>query len=124
MKPVYTNTAAGVTAGQQVFQNVTDGTYASENTTVAVGTGDGTKVTFNATLAPAPVRPSTLTVTAGAVSGADNGTGMIVGTGVSGTIDYATGALSVKFTVAPANGVVVAAKYRYDSEQKIGRAHV
>lgn len=117
VKPVYTNTGAGVTAGQQVFQNVTDGTYASENTTVAVGTGNGSLTNFTATLAPAPVRPSTLTVTAGAVSGTDNGTGMIVGTGISGIINYTTGAINVTFTAAPANGVVVAAKFRYDSEQ-------
>ncbi len=69
VKPVYTQSAAGVTAGQQVFRNVTDGTYASERTTFSVGTGNAVLVTFTATLAPVPVRPGTLTVAAGAISG-------------------------------------------------------
>jgi hypothetical protein len=47
----------------------------------------------------------------------DNGSGAISGTGISGTINYTTGAYSVTFTVAPANGVAVTATARYDSEQ-------
>jgi hypothetical protein len=41
VKPVFTSTAAGVTAQQEVFRNITDGTYASESVIVALGTGDG-----------------------------------------------------------------------------------
>lgn len=117
VRPVYTQTAAGVTAGQQVFKTVTDGSYASERTTGIVGTGDGTDTTFSATLAPAPVRAGTLQVTAGSVVGSDNGSGMIIGTGVSGTINYATGAVALTYTAAVANGTNIVASYRYDSEQ-------
>lgn len=46
----------------------------------------------------------------------DNGSGVISGAGVTGTINYTTGALSVTFTSAPASGAVVAAQYQYDME--------
>lgn len=117
VRPVYTQSGAGVTAGDQVFRKVTDGTYASETTTAAIGTGDGTLTTFTATLTVLPVRPGSVTVAAGAVTGKDNGVGGITGTGISGTINYATGAVSLTATTAPANGVVIAASYNYDSEQ-------
>jgi hypothetical protein len=116
VNPVYSNTAAGVVAGQTVFQEYTDGTYASEAITQIAGTGNGTTATFAGTLATLPVRASSLVFTAGAVVGTDNGQGVITGTGVSGTINYATGAFSVTYTTDPANGVVVTATYRYSSE--------
>lgn len=120
VRPVYTNSAAGVTAGQQVFQHVTDGTYASENTTIVIGTGNATLTTFAATAAPVPVRPGTflLSTSDGTVSGADNGSGEITGTGLSaGTINYTTGAISVTFAAAPANATSITGSFRYDSEQ-------
>lgn len=118
VKPVFTNTGAGVTAGQEIFKNQTDGTYASESVNTAVGTGDDVDVTFAISLAPVPVRPGTVKVAAGAANGVDDGSGNITGTGIdTGTIDYATGALSVTFDAAVANGVAVTAVHRYDSEQ-------
>jgi len=124
VRPVYSSSAAGVSAGGQVFKSVTDGTYSSEQTTMAVGTGTGAATTLATltgavtTLTPVPVRPGTLTITAGSVVGTDNGTGIITGTGISsGTINYTTGAIAVTWSAAPANGTVVTAKFRYDSEQ-------
>ena len=117
VRPVYTHSGGGVTAGQQVFKHQTDGTYASETATTAIGTGDGADTTFNGTVGPLPVRPGTAAVTAGNVKAVDNGVGGLSGTGVTGTINYATGAVALTFTVAPANGVVIAASHRYDSEQ-------
>lgn len=117
VKPIFTNSGAGVTAGQEVFKNPTDGTYASTKINVAVGTGDGTEDDFGSTLAPAPVRPGTFSVAAGAVTGTDNGAGLITGTGItSGTINYTTGVWTVKFATAPAAAVPVTATYSYDSE--------
>lgn len=117
VKPIFSDNGGGVSAGQQIFKNPTDGTYSSEQTTQVVGTGNGSTTAFNATLAPVPVRPTTLSISAGAVTGKDNGSGQIVGTGISGTINYTTGALSVTFTAAPANAQAIAATFRYDSEQ-------
>lgn len=118
VRPVFTSSAGGVTAGQQVFKTVTDGTYASENVTQVLGTGNGTLVTFSGTLTPHPVRPSSITVTAGTISGTDNGSGIIFGTGISaGTVDYVGGVISVTFSAAVANGTGISVVFRYDSEQ-------
>ena len=65
-----------------------------------------------------PVRPGTVYVSAdgGTVVGNDDGNGTITGTGItSGTIDYATGAISITFTAAPADEPVVS--YVYDNEE-------
>lgn len=117
VQPVFSNTGGGVNAGDQIFKNPTDGTYASESISQVLGTGNGTTTAFNGTLAPQPIRPGTVTVTAGNVKATDNGAGVLSGTGVSGTINYATGAVSVTYTTAPANGASVAAQFKYDSEQ-------
>ena len=45
---------------------------------------------------------------------ADNGSGGLTGTGIaSGTIDYATGALSVTYTVDPASALPITMSYSY-----------
>jgi hypothetical protein len=73
-----------------------------------IGFGNGSTVTFTGNL-PAPILPGTVMVTAGTVTGTDNGLGAISGVGVSGSINYGTGAISVTFTTAPAAGVLVEA---------------
>lgn len=128
VKPVYSNTAAGVTAGNQVFRTVTDGTYASERVSFAIGTGNASATTFATlvgavvTLAPVPVRPGTVTIyVAGAAIATDDGNGNFTVTATTphltaGTIDYTTGAITGTFSAAPANAAAVTAGYRYDSE--------
>lgn len=77
-----------------------------------IGTGNGSQTTFSGTLSDYPTAPKSITVTAGSVEGKDDGCGRIVGTGISsGTINYETGAISVTFSSAPANGVVVKVAY-------------
>ena len=75
---------------------------------IGIGFGNGATVAFAGNLA-APILPSTVTVTAGAVTATDNGAGVISGVGVSGTVNYSSGAISVTFTAAPATGVLVGA---------------
>jgi len=76
---------------------------------VGIGFGNGATVAFAGNL-PAPVLPDTVTVTAGAVTGTDNGLGAITGAGIaSGSINYSSGAISLTFTTAPASGVLVEA---------------
>jgi cytochrome c peroxidase len=77
-------------------------------TTTNQGTGDGSTVTFVGKL-PAPLLFSTVNVTAGLLSGQDDGLGNIISdTGdVTGTVDYTTGDLSLTFTTAPALGDIV-----------------
>jgi len=73
----------------------TTGTYQT------IGTGDGTKTTFSGTVTPIPPG-NLLEVEAGAVTGFSNSSGVITGSGVSGTVIYTTGAYSVTFSTAPA----------------------
>ena len=81
-------------------------------TAVAVGTGDATTTTFTATLSNSPIAVFTLKVkVAGTVVATDNGRGKLTGTGVSGTVNYATGAVSVTFTTAPAAAAAITADY-------------
>lgn len=84
-----------------------------------VGTGNNSQILFPYTTAHTPVladptHVSGVTVTAGSIIGTDNGigpTGAITGTGITGTIVYATGVVSVTFTPAPLISVPVTVRY-------------
>jgi hypothetical protein len=82
-----------------------------------LGVGDGSTTSFTGTLTP-PVLPGSIQVIAGAVIGTDNGVGAISGAGISsGTINYATGAISVTYAAAPAAGVQVLVDYSPTTNQ-------
>jgi hypothetical protein len=118
-KPVFTNTAGGVMAGQEIFRDQTDGTYSAMTTqNFILGYGDGTVVTFNLPTAnqKALLRQNSIRLEAGAVRGQDDGNGMIFGNGVSGTVDYPTGAITVTFNVAPPTGTVIYLTMQVDYE--------
>lgn len=111
----YGTTKGKVVAGQKLVKDF-NAYYSSEHIDEEViGTGGGTS--FTSTLDFTPVKAGTVKVVAGAVSGADTGTGGITGTGiVSGAIDYNTGAISVTFTSAVSASVNVIATYDYNME--------
>ena len=78
----------------------------------SIGTGDGSNKSFTAILAKAPLRPSSLSVGDGTETFIDDGLGRLAGdAGGTGTVAYATGAVSVTFNAAPANAAAVAADY-------------
>ena len=83
----------------------------------AVGDGATTTFTFDLQNIPAieydPNKASglRLSVSAGSVTGDDNGDGTISGTGVSGTVGYSNGEISVTFTTAPPSGTNITANY-------------
>jgi hypothetical protein len=77
---------------------------------LVIGVGNGVLITFTATLM-APILRGSLTVTAGAVTGADNSLGLITGANISGTVNYQTGAISVTFAAAPAANASVTAAW-------------
>jgi hypothetical protein len=81
-----------------------------------LGTGDALAKTFTSALDFLPVKASTVVVTADTITGTDNGLGVIAGTGITGTVDYVTGAISVTFTAAPALNIPVNAAYSYNME--------
>lgn len=74
-------------------------------TTITVGNGTNAGP-FSGTVTRTPIEPKAVVVTAQTgVSGTDDGLGNISGPGiVSGSIDYNTGAVTVKFSGAPPNG--------------------
>lgn len=77
-----------------------------------VGTGNGTLTTFTTVLDEFPIEPGTVSVTAGAVTFTDDGYGRLFSSaGGSGTVRYDTGACSVTFGTAPANGVAITSDY-------------
>lgn len=90
-------------------------TSAAAITSESLGTGNGATTIFSGTLLNHGVTPSSITITAGSVTGTDNGAGVIAGTGISaGSINYATGAWSVTFSTAPANAVAITGAYTPD----------
>lgn len=126
IKPVFSNSAGGVTAGQQVFQNITDGTYAStlQSIQLTQAAGDATGKTFTGTIPNFPIRPGSVFVVVNTGGSGDsqfvNGrdyvnsdpnvaVGQIIGTGIaSGSVNYATGVVTVVLDSAPsaATGLV------------------
>src|SRR5579871_2055365 len=92
-------------------------TFGSSGTTIsaeAVGTGDGSTLTYGTTLAAQAVSKYSLQIlVAGKPVGGDTGNGSLWGPNFSGTINYTTGALSIKFASghAPASGAAITANY-------------
>jgi hypothetical protein len=80
----------------------------------SVGTGNGSTVTFTHTIGHLAVVPGTVVITAGAVVATDDGNGNLIGTGIAtGTINYATGAISITYSAAPANTVPITVAYNF-----------
>ena len=82
--------------------------------TQTIGTGDGSKTSFTATLTHWPVNPNSVNVTDGTNILRDDGTGNLVlvsGTGVSGWIGYDNHTIHLSYTTAPASGTTITAKY-------------
>jgi hypothetical protein len=112
----YATTKGATTAGKEMIKNL-DVYYSSEQVKgEIIGTGDGSTTHFTHTANFVPLKKNTVVVTAGTVVGTDDGAGNIVGTGITGTVDYETGAIDVTFSTAPDAGVPIVLDYRYDME--------
>ncbi|HME37171.1 MAG TPA: hypothetical protein VKF84_18210 [Candidatus Sulfotelmatobacter sp.] len=82
--------------------------------TQPVGTGDGATTVFTFALKNIPIERGTVEiVVAGSTAATDNGSGVISGGTVSGTIDYDGGAVSLTFAAAPALGTPIAVIHEY-----------
>lgn len=118
VKPLYSDTAAGVRAGQEAYRYPTDGTYASDIASLILASGDGSTTTFAATLAPLPIRAGTLSlIQGGRAAATDDGKGLISGPGITGVINYKTGVFSATYTTAPLTGEAMVVEWRYDYER-------
>lgn len=123
IQPRYTQSAGGVTAQSQVFQTMTDGTYASEQITATLGTGNGAITVFGASLV-APIRKGTVKIYRGTTLVAtDDSNGNIPGLDgavvITGSVDYNMGAMTVTWGTAPASGTVTC-QYLNDTETATG----
>jgi nicotinamidase-related amidase len=126
LKPRFTNSLpagsiGAVTAGDEIFKNPTY-YYASEIVGQTLGTGTGAVVTWSGVLGHQPIRPNSVTITTvvGGVTktAVDNGSGLLTGTGFSGTntVNYTSGAITVTAAVAADNGAPIVATYSWNSE--------
>lgn len=126
------DTRGNATAGEQledprVIGKTLSG-YANSAVENEVGdTGDALATTFTFTLSNFPVLSQSLKIhmETGAVEGQDvgpasaatSGVGRIFGSGVSGTVTYATGVVALTFAVAPSSGNDIRADYQQNLEQ-------
>ena len=86
----------------------------SFKTAQAFAVGDGVKTVFTLALASTPVEPGSVQVfAAGLQTGADNGSGVLTGAGLAGSIDYIAGKATLTFATAPASGTTAALFYEY-----------
>lgn len=90
-------------------------TYASEVIDQEfLGTGTGSKAEFAGNFSWLPVKPNSVKGVCDTVKFTDDGNNNLVGTGVSGTIDYESGAFVLTFTTEPAEGKKIEASYEYN----------
>jgi hypothetical protein len=79
-----------------------------------IGTGNNSQTEFIAKLYGG-ISPGTVSVKVSRAHVAtDNGGGSIVGTDVSGTVDYISGWISLNFTTPPASGALINIDYNYN----------
>ena len=84
-----------------------------EDETAFAQESSGSETVFEGNLEFIPVKPGTVEFTMDTTTIKDDGTGKLTGTGVSGTLDYETGAYKITFTAAPAAGDCYV-NYEYD----------
>lgn len=90
-----------------------------------IGTGDGSTTSFSTTLAYTPVRPGTAVIyvdgnavaTSGTVTSGVEALVAINTSGITGTINLATGAIALTASTAPANAKAITVEYRYNMDQ-------
>ena len=131
LKYLYGNNKGVIKAGTEMnspFTGINGDSFNFSNDVIdgeTVGTGDGATTSFSVSLGYTPVRSGKTVITVGGVevakvAGTSDGIDMlegINGSGVTGSINLATGEITLSFTTAPAMDATVAAVYRYDMDQ-------
>ncbi len=120
----------GTTAGNDdktgLYMSYIDKALLSSYTQVtgeSYGTGNGVTTTFTHTLAviSAPKTAMYVSVTDGTETFIDDRNGLMVGSlGGTGTVNYATGAVSVTFATAPANTQPITCSYYHETATSTG----
>ena len=118
VKPVYSNTKGTSLANATAFSSALQAS--EEVVDPASQTPNGSIQDFTWTPSYSPLRTGTIQILVNGVPvGADNGQGVITGTGItSGTVSYdgGSGAIVVKLIAAPVSGDEVTALYLFNSE--------
>jgi hypothetical protein len=81
----------------------------SQNQSIGVGAPGVTA--FSATLLATPIVPGSVQIYNNAFLASDNGSGAITATGLTGTVNYSTGALTLTFATPPATMSLVSTIY-------------
>lgn len=107
---VATSTRGNIQAGSTLFAPIggevnTPIGYASDTTTLVVAQTADATTEYNFTVGSVPLRPYKQIVQIGEMTARDDGNGHLIGYGVQGTINYVTGAGTLKFFDQPAVGV-------------------
>lgn len=103
-----------------------NGTVYTSVTNEVLATGDGVQTTFSGTLAFKGSNPKAncfglaLNMNPSGITATDNFLGVISGTGVTGTINYITGAYSLTFTVPPTNTHQIRMSYQWENSNVKG----
>ena len=121
LKYLYGSSKGNIKKGDEIFTFNNIAGYDNRNYTGEIVEDEAiteceagnTVKTFTGNLAYIPLIPGTVHILAGAVTAVDNGQGVLTGTGVTGTINYATGAYEITYTTAPVS-TDIAANYEFD----------
>lgn len=103
-----------------------NGTVYTSVTNEVLATGDGVQVTFSGTLAFKGSNPKAncfgmaLNMNPSGITATDNFLGVISGTGVTGTINYITGAYSLTFSAPVAGGTQIRMSYQWENSNSKG----
>lgn len=115
LKYLYGSNKGSVKAGTEFSSafglGETSPMYSSEEIDQEVLGASG-ETNYEGNLAYYPIRPGTIKVTVGGVEVTDNGNGALSGSGVTGTVDYASGQFTLDFGETPASDDPVAS-YQY-----------
>lgn len=117
----------GINDETSVYTSFIDELNYTTVTAENIGTGNGSTLTFTDTLAfkGGGVKRTCFGITAtdGVETFVDDNNGVLVGSaGGTGTINYATGEISVTFAVAPLNTVAITAEYQWEDSTNGGIA--
>jgi len=116
LNPVFGSTKRGGVTDAVTYES-TEHRYPTSIEQDALGTGDGSTVTFGITIAIKPIVPYKTVILVDGVSVAvDDGANAFTSSVLTGTIAYDTGILSVTFTTAPASAAVLVVESLFDTE--------
>jgi hypothetical protein len=111
LEPKYGKTLRGATQGNVMYEDSSYRSATDIDIYSANEAADGSRVAFTvdaSSIEKAPISKFTVRIMLdGGYVGIDDGAGHFVGDGVSGTVDYNTGATTLTFDTAPASGQAV-----------------